>query len=57
MAKKVTPSKPQHSCQDCKHATDFHSKALDGHWILCKCSFHKYSKFLTRDHCEHFSHK
>ena len=54
MAKKII-QKPAYTCKDCKHATDFHSKALDGHWILCKCHFHEYSKFLTRDYCEHFT--
>nr|DAE96355.1 MAG TPA: zinc ribbon domain protein [Caudoviricetes sp.] len=54
MAKKII-QRPAYTCKDCKHATDFHSKALDGHCILCKCPFHEYSKYLTRDYCEHFT--
>lgn len=54
MAKKIIKRKPEHTCKDCKHAKDFHSKALDGRWILCKCPFQQYSKFLNWDYCEHF---
>lgn len=47
MAKKVkTPKELGLSCKDCKHSYDPHSKALDGHMILCRCPFWEYSKFL-----------
>lgn len=45
-------------CRDCAHAKDWHSKALDGHMILCKCIYHtegKWSQFLSASACEHFA--
>lgn len=44
-------------CRDCAHAKDWHSKALDGHMILCKCIYHtegKWSQFLSAPACLHF---
>lgn len=52
MAKKVVQQKPD--CQDCKHSYDPHSRALDGHMILCRCPFHKFSRFMTKDGCDKF---
>lgn len=33
----AAPDPPQRYCRDCAHAYDFHSPALDGHMILCRC--------------------
>ena len=45
-------------CKDCANSYDWHSKALDGHLILCRCP-HKqeggrYCIFLNDPQCEHF---
>ena len=45
-------------CKDCTKSYDWHSKALDGHLILCRCP-HKqeggrYCIFLNDPQCEHF---
>ena len=59
MAKKVkTPKELGLSCKDCKHSYDPHSKALDGHMILCRCPFHTdRSRFMQRDGCDMFQKK
>nr|DAF67728.1 MAG TPA: optinuerin [Caudoviricetes sp.] len=57
MAKKVKQINREYSCKDCKHSFDYHSKALDGHMILCRCKFHQWCKFLNSDYCEHFELK
>lgn len=52
---------PQYSCRDCNHSYDWHSEALDGHMILCRCpndkrtEFGKWCKFLKDPQCNHFS--
>lgn len=49
--------KPQYECRHCKHSYDWCSKALDGHFILCRCPFYKegkYCRFLSDPQCEHF---
>lgn len=61
MAKKTEP-KPKYvakpDCQDCKHSYDPHSRALDGHMILCRCPFHTdRSRFMLRDGCDMFQKK
>lgn len=54
------PEAPQYRCKDCAHSYDWHSKALDGHLILCRCphdahSQHgKFCKFLSDPQCEQF---
>ena len=39
MAKRVkdVSENPKYKCKDCVHSYDWHSKALDGHLILCRC--------------------
>lgn len=63
MARKMTtqrgkqPEKPKYQCRHCKHSYDWCSKALDGHFILCRCPFYKegkYCRFLSDSQCEHF---
>ena len=49
--------KPKYQCRHCKHSYDLYSKALDGHFILCRCPFYKegkYFRFLSDPRCEHF---
>ncbi len=45
------------SCKDCIHSYEPHSKALDGHMILCRCKFFEFSRFLEHDCCDKFSKK
>lgn len=57
-AKRQTES--QYKCRDCRHSYDWHSKALDGHLILCRCphdvkSEHgRWCKFLSDAACAQF---
>lgn len=66
MAKRVIKKQaeqPKFKCRDCAHSYDWHSKALDGHLILCRCkhdkksSFGKWCKFLSDPQCEHFKQR
>lgn len=65
MAKKKTTviEKPQFQCRDCAHSYDWHSKAIDGHDILCRCKLDaktengKWCKFLNDLQCEHFKRR
>ncbi|TGY79993.1 hypothetical protein E5359_001855 [Bacteroidales bacterium] len=52
--KKEAPSKPQYTCKDCKHSTDWQNKGADGSMIFCRCQFHKWCKFLNHDYCDNF---
>ena len=49
---------PRFRCRDCANSYDWHSKALDGHLILCRCKYRqqggKFSIFLSDPQCEHF---
>ena len=53
---KKEPAKDQ--CKDCANSYDWHSKALDGHLILCRCPYKqqggKFCIFLSDPQCEHF---
>ena len=40
-----------HTCRQCAKSTEWQNKALDGHYILCRCPHHKYMRFLDRDGC------
>lgn len=49
----------QYRCKDCAHSYDWHSKALDGHLILCRCPYKmdggRFCIFLSDPACvEHF---
>lgn len=64
MAKKIIKREDaKYHCRDCFHSYDWHSKALDGHLILCRCKFDsktgfgKWCKFLSDPMCEHFKLK
>ena len=60
MAPRKTPTKPQkpnYTCKDCAHSTDWHNRGADGTMILCSCKFHKWCRFLNRDYCDHFTHR
>ncbi len=51
--------KPKYECRHCVHSYDWHSKALDGHLILCRCPYKqqggKFCIFLRDPACEeHF---
>ena len=60
---KEQANKPQFQCRDCAHSYDWHSKALDGHLILCRCKldakteYGKWCKFLHDPQCEHFKRR
>ena len=61
--KVIIPEKPQFRCRDCAHSYDWHSKAIDGHDILCRCKFDaktghgKWCKFLNDSQCEQFKRR
>ena len=60
MARATTKPKVviQPDCQDCKYSYDPHSKALDGHMILCRCQFRTdRSRFMKRDGGDKFQKK
>lgn len=49
----------KYQCRHCANSYDWHSKALDGHLILCRCPYKqnggKYCIFLNDRACdEHF---
>lgn len=56
MAKKAQQISQYH-CRDCKHSYDWHDKNLQGEFFMCRCPFHKWSKFLNRDVCNKFELK
>lgn len=47
-----------HKCKECAHHYDEHSKAIDGHMILCRCPYKmdngKFCIFLGDNACEKF---
>lgn len=59
-AKKRQNPQTDKRCRDCARSYDWHSKALDGHLILCRCKvdagteFGKWCKFLHDYACEKF---
>nr|DAE56043.1 MAG TPA: hypothetical protein [Caudoviricetes sp.] len=57
MAKKRKTEKQEGCCALCVHSYDWHEKDYKGEFFLCRCPFHKWSKFLYRDWCEHFQKK
>lgn len=67
MAKRVQnrtqAEQPKFRCRDCANSYDWHSKALDGHLILCRCKldkkteFGRWCKFLSDPQCEHFKQR
>lgn len=51
--------RPKYQCRHCAHSYDWHSKAVDGHLILCRCPYKqqggKFCIFLKDPACtEHF---
>ena len=50
---------PLRTCRECGHSYDWHSRALDGHLILCRYPFKmdggKYCIFLRDPECENFT--
>ena len=51
--------RPKYQCRHCANSYDWHSKALDGHLILCRCPYKqqggKFCIFLKDPACdEHF---
>ncbi|MBR8725522.1 hypothetical protein IX334_001929 [Bacteroides pyogenes] len=65
IAKKQTIKRiaTKYHCRDCANSYDWHSKALDGSLILCRCKYDaktehgKWCKFLKDPQCEHFKLK
>lgn len=57
MAKKEE-KKDIRQCVMCVEAKDFHELNHKGEPFMCKCRFHKWSRFLysTNDVCDHFHH-
>lgn len=57
LRKTAAQTRPQYTCKDCAHSTDWHSRGADGSMILCRCRFHEWCRFLNRDYCENFAHR
>lgn len=57
MAKKKVAVQNEYRCRDCVYATDFHEKNMNGEYFMCKCKFHRWSRFLNLSYCEHFKLK
>lgn len=57
MAKKKVAVQDEYHCRDCVYATDFHEKNMNGGYFMCKCKFHRWSRFLNLSYCEHFKLK
>lgn len=55
--KKQATIELRHYCRECAYATDFHEKNWNGEYFMCKCKFHKLSKFLNHSCCEYFKLK
>ena len=57
-AKRTAKEEVKFRCRDCERSYDWHSKALDGHLILCRCKYKqdggRYCIFLSDLQCEHF---
>lgn len=57
-AQKQADQAKLYRCRDCANSYDWHSKALDGHLILCRCKYKqdggRYCIFLSDLQCEHF---
>lgn len=56
--RKIQREKPKHFCKECGLSYDWHSEALDGHLILCRCPHYeggKWCKFLNDHSCGHFT--
>ena len=60
-AKNKQNDKPRRRCKECNHSYDWHSKAKDGHLILCRCPFQqeggKFCIFLRDYACEKFEER
>lgn len=41
----------RHFCYECENSYDWHEKDYKGEFFLCRCPFHKWSRFLYRDGC------
>lgn len=61
MARRTTikqQERPKYQCRHCAHSYDWHSKAVDGHLILCRCPYKQnggqFCIFLHDPQCEHF---
>lgn len=55
--KQAKTENPYH-CRDCEHHYDERSKAIDGHFILCRCPYRmeggKFCIFLHDNICDKF---
>ena len=56
--RKLAVAEAKYRCRDCANSYDWHSKAIDGHLILCRCPYKqeggKFCVFLKDPVCEHF---
>ena len=56
--RKQAAAEVKYRCRDCANSYDWHSKAIDGHLILCRCPYKqqggKFCVFLSDPQCEHF---
>ena len=54
-----TPSRAKETglCKDCIHSGNRIEKDVNGEFFMCWCPFHRWSRFLRHDTCEHFELK
>lgn len=55
---KKTQEKSKYQCRHCTFSYDWHDKAYDGGFILCRCPYYtdgKWCQFLSHPACEHFN--
>lgn len=57
VTRKQQKQQVQYHCEDCIHEYDRHEMGYDGKPFLCRCPFHKYSRFLKSDYCSNFKKK
>lgn len=56
MAKTKKEFDPTRICHNCRHHYDEHCKANDGHLILCRCPYFKWSRiqYSPNDACDRY---
>lgn len=52
-AKKVI-QQPVYHCRDCRRSYDWHELNYRGEPFMCRCPYHKWSRFLNHDYCDKF---
>lgn len=54
MAAKKVIQQPVYHCRDCRRSYDWHELNYRGEPFMCRCPYHKWSRFLNHDYCDKF---